>query len=112
MISPGYFPADDTGDALRRIAKNGFDLTRLLKMEFFVAVPDEDEGQKLAGLACAEGLETSVEQSDESQRWTCYCTKVLVADYNAVLAFEEQLDNLARPLGGHSDGFGTFGNAT
>jgi len=103
--------ADATRAALERIARDGSDLGRPLKMDFFVAVPDESSGHVVAARAATAGFETSVEQDSETREWTCYCTKVLVPSYQAVVAIEAQLDSLARDIGGYSDGFGTFGNA-
>lgn len=102
---------DATKAALERIARDGSDLDRPLKMDFFIAVPDETSGRAMAARAADLGFDTSVEQDSETGDWTCYCTKVLVATYEAVVAIEEQLDSLARDIGGYADGFGTFGNA-
>jgi regulator of RNase E activity RraB len=104
-------PIDDaTREALERIARDGSDLTRPLKMDFFVAVPDETAGRIVADRAAKAGFDTVVEQDSETEDWTCYCTKVLVPTYDAVVDIESQLDSFASDIGGHADGFGTFGN--
>lgn len=102
---------DATRAALDRIARDGSDLDHPLKMDFFVAVPHERAGRIMAGRVAELGFDTSVEQDTETGDWTCYCTKVLVPTYDTVVAIESQLDSLARDIGGHADGFGTFGNA-
>jgi regulator of RNase E activity RraB len=102
---------DATWAALQRIAQDGSDLDRPLKMDFFVAIPDEASGQIVASRASTLGFDTSVEQDSKTSAWTCYCTKVIVPSYPAVIAIEAQLDALARDVGGSSDGFGTYGNA-
>jgi hypothetical protein len=104
--------ADDaTRAALERIALDGSDLNRPLDMDFFVAVPDAAAGAVVAARAVSLGFATNVEQDVESGEWTCYCTLRLVPAFDAVVAIEEQLDALAHDVGGHADGFGTFGNA-
>lgn len=100
-----------TRAALERIAEAGSDLSRPLTMDFFVAVPDEESGRAVAARADSLGFETSLSLDEETQEWTCYCTKTLVATYERVRGIESQLDGLARDLGGYSDGFGSFGNA-
>lgn len=100
-----------TQAGLDRIAHDGSDLTRPLEMDFFVAVPDEASGRTVATRADMLGFRTSVEQDAESGEWTCYCTKILVASYEAVREIEQQLDVIARDVGGYCDGFGSFGNA-
>jgi hypothetical protein len=100
-----------TRAGLDRIAHDGSDLTRPLEMDFFVAVPDEASGQTVAKRADMLGFRTSVEQDDDSGEWTCYCTKILIASYEAVREIERQLDAIGRAVGGHADGFGSFGTA-
>lgn len=104
-------PKDETWEALERIAAEGSDLDRPMKMDFFVAVPDEASGLVVASRARALGFDTSVELDDETQTWTCYCAKIIVPSYTTVVAIEAQLDSLAQDVGGYADGFGTFGNA-
>jgi regulator of RNase E activity RraB len=103
---------DATEAALQRIARDGSDLSRPLKMDFFVAVPDQASGQVMAARASELGFDTSVERDVATEEWTCYCTKVLVPTHAAVVAIESQLDSLAREIGGYIDGFGTFGNGS
>lgn len=101
---------DATRAALERIARDGSDLDRPLRMDFFVAVPDEEAGRVMAARVADLGFDASVEQDAETEDWTFYCTKVLVPTYEAVVSIEFQLDSLARDIGGYADGFGTFGN--
>src|SRR5262249_31065674 len=104
-------PDDTTGDALRLIAERGSDLTKPMKMDFFIAVPSKGAGDRIALKARVLGFVTSVEQDDDGLKWTCYCTKVLVPEYSEVVKIERQLDSIAKEFGGYADGFGTFGNA-
>jgi hypothetical protein len=100
-----------TVDALKRIAESGSDLTRPMSIDFFVAVPSNGAGQQVAQAAIRQGFATSVECDDETQEWTCYCTKNLVPVLEDVIAVEELLGAIAKPVGGKADGFGSFGNA-
>lgn len=104
-------PNDATGNALKRFAKMGSDLTKPMEMDFFVAVPSKDAGNKVALKVRELGFATIVEQDDETRNWTCYCTKVLVPEYSEVVKIEQQLDSVAKEFGGYADGFGSFGNA-
>jgi hypothetical protein len=100
-----------TGEALRRYAAQGSDLSRPMEIDFFVAVPDREAGERVAQRSRELGLMTSVEQDQATGDWTCYCKKTLVPSYEAVRAIERLLDEIARQFGGHADGFGSFGNA-
>jgi hypothetical protein len=103
------YPNDDDGDALRRVALTS-DMTKPMVVDFAVDVPTEAAGEKIAALAAGRGYSADVELDDESQRWTCYCTKTMVATYAAMIAAQEELDELSAPFGGKSDGWGTAGN--
>src|SRR5215831_15775762 len=105
------YPNDADGDALRRVARDGSDMTRAMDIDFAVAVPDESSALAVARLAEGMGYRLSVVRDDESGSWTCYCTRSMVPTYAAVIAAQAELDRLAGPVGGASDGWGTFGNA-
>ncbi len=102
---------DATADSLKRYSDTGSDLTRPMKMDYFVSVPTESAGESVATRAGALGFKTKVEPDSIGPKWTCYCTKTMVPEYKAVVAIERQLDALGREFGGSSDGFGSFGNA-
>ena len=104
-------PYDATREALSRISEIGADLTKPMEMDFFVAIPSENDGEKVALIVRSLGFTVSVEQDDETLRWTCYCTKSLIPEYSEVAAIEQQLDSIAKPFGGYADGFGSYGNA-
>jgi hypothetical protein len=104
------YPKDDDGDALRRVAADGADMSAPMDIDFFVAVPDEAAGRAVATSADARGYRTSVDR-DEDGAWTCYCTRSMLATYDGVVAAQKELGELARPHGGSPDGWGTFGNA-
>jgi Regulator of ribonuclease activity B len=105
------YPNDADGDALRRVARDGSDMTRPMDVDFAVAVPDEMSGLEVAKLAQGLGYRPDVVRDDESGSWTCCCTRSMVLTYAAVIAAQAELDRVAGPVGGASDGWGTFGNA-
>ncbi|WP_375753776.1 ribonuclease E inhibitor RraB [Vibrio sp. HN007] len=105
------FPDDETGATLYQFQQHGFDLSKPLEMDFFVAVPSEGKGNLVALQADKLGFNTCVEQDEETKEWTCYCTMTLVPKYSEVVKIEEQLTKIAKPYGGYADGFGSYGNA-
>ncbi|QTL36562.1 ribonuclease E inhibitor RraB [Pseudoalteromonas viridis] len=104
-------PNDETGAALKAYVKDGSDLSKPMNMDFFIAVPNKVKGDAIAQKVTKLGFQTSVEFDDEAQEWTCYCNKTIVPSYSNVVAIEKQLDEVSKPYGGYSDGFGSFGNA-
>lgn len=103
-------PNDDTAQALKRLERDGSDLSKPMEMDFFIAVPSREVGNKVAQRVQKLGYTTSVEQDTETLEWTCYCTKVIVPEYFEVVLIEQQLDSIAKELGGYADGFGSYGN--
>jgi len=87
-------------------------MSRPMDIDFMVAVPDEQSGLAVAATAQARGYATSVKRDEASGSWTCYCTRSMLATHAGVLDAQAELDRVAQPYGGHSDGWGTFGNST
>ncbi len=105
------FPNDADGDALRRVAAEGSDLSRPMVVNFQVAVPDEVSAQGLAAIASRLGYVVQIYESPEcTLPWTCECSTRMLATYQAVIAFQSELRDIAKQFGGVPDGWGTFGN--
>jgi regulator of RNase E activity RraB len=109
---PLEFPNDADGDALRRLAEDGNDLTRPMQIDFTVSVPSLAAGHAVAQAAQEIGYRASVEHDEEGETWTCYCSRHMVASYDAVILAQEELNRLSAPHGGHCDGWGSFGSAS
>jgi hypothetical protein len=105
------YPDDDDGDALRRVASCGNDMSRPMDIDFFVVPPAPSSGSMIAEVAARAGYRTQLLRDDEDGGLTCYCTKRMLATHEGVLRAQQELDELSRPLGGHTDGWGTSGNA-
>jgi regulator of RNase E activity RraB len=113
------YPDDADGDALRRVAQDGNDMSKPMDIDFQVAAPDESVAKRVAEGAAKLGYRTSIYFDDEEADvedsealWTCECTKTMVPTYDAIIASQAELDSIARPLGAYSDGWGTFGNSS
>ena len=114
------YPGDLDGDVLRMIAEDGNDMSQPMDVEFHVAAATEDIAEKIAKAAEKLGYEAFVDfddgEDDEdledeiTEPWTCTCRKTMLLQYEAVMAAQEELDRIARPMGGYADGWGTFGN--
>jgi hypothetical protein len=55
-------PRDADGDALRRLAATGSDLSQEMEVDFAVLVPDEKAGRAFSAVVAPMGFRTSVEQ--------------------------------------------------
>jgi hypothetical protein len=106
------YPNDSDGDALRRVAKSGSDMSKPMDIDFQIAAPNEVTAERVGGEAAKLGYRISIYSSEHvADRWTCECTRSVVPTYDTVIAVQAELDAIARPLGAHPDGWGTFGNA-
>jgi hypothetical protein len=106
------FPDDADGDALRRMAEDGNELTRPMQIDFTISVPSLAAGHAVAQAAQEIGYRTSVERDEETETWTCYCSRHMVASYDAVILAQEELSLVSALHGGHCDGWGSFGNTS
>ena len=113
-------PQDIDGEVIRFIAEDGNDLSKPMEVDFHVAAPTEDTAEKIADEAEKLGYAVWVEFDDGSEEeleepvtepWTCTCQKKMLLEYDAVIQAQKELDDLAKPHGGYSDGWGTMGNA-
>jgi len=112
------FPDDAEGQALQMIAETGSDFSKPMDVDIDIAAPDEEIAMQLANAMGALGFRTEVYFDDEiedvegaSEQWTCQCSKVMLLSYEGILQVQEELNQLAKPLGGYVDGWSTFGNA-
>ena len=113
--------ADIDAEVLQMIAADGHDMSAAMDVEFHVAAPTEDAAKEIAAAAQQKGYETEINFDDGSddpdledeitEPWTCTCLKTMLLELDAVVGAQSELDEIARPLGGYSDGWGTFGNA-
>jgi hypothetical protein len=102
------FPNDADGDALRSLYKEGLDFKKQQSVEFFVAVPDQTTGEKLTQVLKEEGFNCFLDQDDETDEWACCCSKRMLLNYNEIIKIQNNLNNLSKPHGGYSDGWGVF----
>ena len=114
------YPDDIDGEVLQMIADDGNDMSQPMIVDFHVAAATEETAEQIASAADKLGYETEIDfddgedaEEDEeiTEPWTCTCRREMLLQYDAVIAAQKQLDDIARPLGGYSDGWGTFGNA-
>jgi hypothetical protein len=102
------FPNDGDGEALQSLYKDGINFKKQQTVEFFVAVPDQTTGEKLSNVLKGEGFNCFLDQDDETDEWACCCSKRMLLNYNELINIQKKLDDLSKPYGGYSDGWGIF----
>jgi hypothetical protein len=104
------YPNDSDGDALRKVADAGADMSRPMVIEFSVDAADEVVARQIAELVAPLGFLPSISQNEDGNSWSVYCAKAILATYDGVIGVQAQLNELLTPLGANCDGWGTFGN--
>lgn len=102
------FPDDANGEALKSLYKEGLDFRKSHSVEFFIAVPDKKSGELLTDVLKTEGFNCFLEQDDETDEWSCCTSKNMLLDYDNIVEIQNKLDQLSKPHGGFSDGWGVF----
>jgi hypothetical protein len=117
------YPDDADGAVLARLAAQGVDMARPLSIEFAVAAPDEAAANAIDEALTGAGYETQVEydegEPDEDGEidvddeefgpsWTVYANVTMVPQYEEIVRIQADLDRLAGPHGGNSDGWGVM----
>ena len=82
-----------------------------MSVDFAVAFKAQGKALAFKQLLADSDFEVSLEEEEDGDSWTCYCTKTMLLRYDAVVQVQRELDMLAHPLNGSIDGWGTFGNA-
>ncbi|MHC1683390.1 MAG: ribonuclease E inhibitor RraB [Clostridiaceae bacterium] len=106
LSSKKEFPNDADGDALRRLFDDGIDFSKPHNVDFFVVVPDLENGEKIKQLIEQDGFDCSLEVNEEMEEWTCYCSKKMKLDYEKLILTQEFLNKVSKPYNGFSDGWG------
>lgn len=116
------YPDDADGAVLADLEAQGVDMTQPLTIEFPVAVPDEASAENAAAAMTKAGYESQIEY-DEGEpdfdpgaddagefgpSWTVYASVHMIPEYSEIMRIQAELDHIARPFGGNSDGWGVM----
>lgn len=116
------YPDDADGAVLADLAAQGVDMTQPLTIEFPVAVPNEASAKNAASAMTKAGYDAQIEydegepdfdtDTDDAEEfgpsWTVYANVQMIPEYNEIMRIQAELDQITRPLGGKSDGWGVM----
>lgn len=102
------FPKDEDGQVLKMLYKRGVNFNQLHEVDFFIAVPNQDCGEKVLSEVKKLGLTCELQYEEEFEEWTCICSKEMLLNYEDIVEIQNDLNELSRGLGGYVDGWGTF----
>ena len=108
-MQPDY-PNDSDGDALRRVAAHGSDMSLPMLIDFPVVVATELAAQQFSAVAAGNGFNVQVWKHDDDSKWDVICDVEMVPSYDGVVRVQRQLTELPVPFHGVCDCWATFGN--
>jgi hypothetical protein len=125
MTTHPEYPDDPDGEVLAELAAHGVDMSRPLHIEFAVDAPDDASARAIEQALQAQGYQTEIDydegESDEDGEfdpdddpeefgpsWTIYAHVDMVPEYDEIVRIQAELDRIAQPLGGKSDGWGAL----
>ncbi len=108
MTSPVEFPNDENGDVLRRMQEGGDDLTKCRDIDFSCVFPSQSSAGQFADHFRRAGLKVGVEEGNVEQGlfWDVTVTRYMLPTHAGIAEVEENLAEVAAPLGGRNDGWG------
>jgi hypothetical protein len=104
------YPNDADGDALRRVAADGNDMSAPMVMDFPVVLPAETPARQFASVAAARGYRVHVWKHDDDPGWDVICSIDMVPTHADVVRIQRELTEWAGPYRGYCDSWGTSGN--
>ena len=116
------YPEDEDGTVLAGIAAEGVDMSQPLLIEFFVSVPNEmsakncvkamNKAEYRSRIEFDEGepdFDSEIDDPDEfGPAWSVCAEIQMVPEYNEIIRVQSELDHIARPFSGKSDGWGVM----
>ena len=113
MTSREWFPDDENGEILFRMAEDGDDLSAPRDIDFTVVMPGHDEAAQIQAHFLSAGFVVNVEKSCAVPElpWDVVVVKHMIPHHAEITAFEDALAAIAVPLRGRNDGWGCFGQS-
>lgn len=107
---PALFPDDENGDILWQMAESGDNLAKTREIDFSVIFPSEEAALKFAFYLLRSKQKVSFSSYEENPElpWQVQVHPVMPPTHGNISAYESQLAEDAKPLGGRNDGWGCY----
>lgn len=102
------FPNDDTGQVLSEMQSAGVDLTIVHPVTFFQLFETKEQAEAMASYLTekAPDIEFSIHPDETPNVWDLDCIIHMLPMYDAIVAQEAQLEQIASKYKGYNDGWG------
>ncbi|WP_191566730.1 ribonuclease E inhibitor RraB [Metabacillus idriensis] len=102
------FPKDEDGKVLNMLYKEGLNFKKPHMIDFYVAVPDQKNGEAILKALSDKGYKFMMEYDDDVEEWTCFGSVKMHLKHNEIVGMQKKLDEICKPLGGYADGWGVM----
>jgi len=103
------FPNDENGNILPKMIREGDDLSKSRKMDFYFAFPEKHQAETFAGqVRLTMSLVPEVSRYEECNMWQATVCKEMIPTHQAITELETALDQIAQLYEGEADGWGCF----
>lgn len=102
------FPKDEDGKVLKMLYQSGVNFEKQHEVDFYIAVPNQTNGEALQKALEKENMQNSLEYDSETDEWTCYYVKKMYLRYEDIISIQTKINEIGKPYNAYVDGWGTF----
>jgi hypothetical protein len=106
MSASSQIPNDENGDVLRRMIKNGDDLSQPRMMDFCYIFPERRQALAFAEIVDDKDLNVCISYNKERDMWDAIVKRYMIPTHTDITTFELSLATHAELVGGEADGWG------
>src|SRR5258705_5099476 len=103
MSEPSRIPNDENGDVLRRMLRDGDDLSKPRMIDFCYIFPERRQALAFAEIVDDRELEVCISYNKERDMWDTIVKRNMVPTHDDITAFELSLASMAESVGGEAD---------
>lgn len=92
---------------LKLLKKRGSNLNKPHAIEYYVYFKTKSSAVKARARIRKKGFHVELLTDSSAKRWVCLSIREMLPRYQAIQTVKTKLNTLAKPFGGHCDGWGT-----
>lgn len=106
MSASFEFPSDENGDVLRRMLRDGDDLSEPRVVDFCHIFAERRQALAFAEIVDDREFEVCISYNEERDMWDAIVKRYMVPTHQGITSFELSLAVHAESMGGEADGWG------
>lgn len=106
MSATPDIPHDENGDVLRRMQRDGDNLSQPRMLDFCYIFPERRQALAFAEIVDDRELGVCIAYNEERDMWDAIVKRYMIPTHHDITAFELSLAAHAESVGGEADGWG------